>query len=920
MDDSQKDLTSRQRGAIWRSCPGHNGTEGGQAMNGSTKDLTSRARFELAILSRAEPSRAEPSRAEPSRAEPSRAEPSRAEPSRAEPSRAEPSRAEPSRAEPSRAEAMTAPRLREQCRPPSPPDRRPSRRGGHPSPSTASAAGRPAGLARLAGARRGLVRSVRALAAAALLALCGALALPATAQAQTVEALVSNLDVGRIGNWGASTDDHALQFTTGNSGRGYVLDSIRLSLWRVPRSGKTVTVSVWTSSGDRPDALHVRLTSPSSYSADANNTFRAPSGTTLGGNNRKYFVVVKSDDTSNGAGVWRTDSDDQEPSGTEWRIANDQLRQADSNTTWGSAETLSSIFQFEIKGYTGTRPEADTGNAASSVASNGSSLDLYFTKSLDSANPPPASAFEVIVNGFPVAIGRISVADRLLSLQQLSPNILQGETVEVKYTDPTSGDDASAIQDGGGTDANHFHVSVTNGSTITKPKLTAAAVSTDGSSIGLTFSEDLDHPTYTTTIRGAFTVTVDGTDTSVTNTTGGMASVTLSVSPTIGAGQTVVVSYDESAAGTEALGDSDGNKVADFTTASRGVPAVANNSDVDRSPPMLTGAVVTSSGVAIELAFDEDLDVPATIPAALKDAFTVTAAGTEVEISSLAKNGSSGLQINLSSAILKDQAVIVSYLKSAAGTNALDDDAGNEVVDFTTGSGGFPAVVNNATELSDDATLSELEVVDVDLSPAFNAGIEMYSATVLTSHLQVTFMATTNHASATVAYLDGDGMALEDVKPGTLGHQVDTAVGPNIVKVKVTAQDGTTEKTYTVTVTRDSPHARRGHGAGGRDVRRGPASTRLAVRHRDAVDRGGRGLHGHRQRRRPPDNGHRAGAHRRFSERHLVHSDLPGPGRRRELRQRRRRHQRPRGQRRQQIPIPSPPARTASRRPRIIRR
>ena len=38
-------------------------------MNGSTKDLTSRARFELVLPSRAEPSRAEPSRAEPSRAE-----------------------------------------------------------------------------------------------------------------------------------------------------------------------------------------------------------------------------------------------------------------------------------------------------------------------------------------------------------------------------------------------------------------------------------------------------------------------------------------------------------------------------------------------------------------------------------------------------------------------------------------------------------------------------------------------------------------------------------------------------------------------------------------------------------------------------------------------------------------------------------
>ena len=65
---------------------------------------------------------------------------------------------------------MTAPRLREQCRPPSPPDRRPPRRGGRSSSQTASAAVRPAGFARLAGA---------------LLVLLGALALPATAEAQT---------------------------------------------------------------------------------------------------------------------------------------------------------------------------------------------------------------------------------------------------------------------------------------------------------------------------------------------------------------------------------------------------------------------------------------------------------------------------------------------------------------------------------------------------------------------------------------------------------------------------------------------------------------------------------------------------------------------------------------------------------------
>ena len=65
-------------------------------------------------------------------------------------------------------------RAREHNRPPSPPDRLPPRRGGRPSSQTASAAG-----------GRGLVGFARGLAAAACLALFGALALPSTAEAQT---------------------------------------------------------------------------------------------------------------------------------------------------------------------------------------------------------------------------------------------------------------------------------------------------------------------------------------------------------------------------------------------------------------------------------------------------------------------------------------------------------------------------------------------------------------------------------------------------------------------------------------------------------------------------------------------------------------------------------------------------------------
>ena len=123
----------------------------------------------------------------------------------------------------------------------------------------------------------------------------------------------------------------------------------------------------------------------------------------------------------------------------------------------------------------------------------------------------------------------------------------------------------------------------------------------------------------------------------------------------------------------------------------------------------------------------------------------------------------------------------------------------------------------------------------VDLSPAFDPGHETYSVSVPIYNSQVTFMPETNDAGATVAYFDGDDTALEDAETGTeaivQGHQVDTAVGPNTVKVKVTAPDGMTEKTYTVIVTRDRPTLNRGHGAGERDARRalsGEAPSRPA--------------------------------------------------------------------------------------------
>ena len=420
---------------------------------------------------------------------------------------------------------MTAPRAREQADPPSPPDRLPPRRGGSPSSKTASPAARPAGFVRLRGARRGLLRSARALAAAALLALTGGLALPATAQA---EVLVSNIEEFPDGSNGLRGITFAQGFTTGASESNFPLTSIELKFQTVPSSGSTVTATVKRrNSSGRPGTDHATLVSPTSF-VIGNNTFTAPAGTTLAAN-RTYFVVFETTSTTGPfVNVTNTDDEDGVPG---WEMADGSMSSVSGGAFW---------------------------------------------------------------------------TDRSQSAQ-----------IRV------------------------------NGTDTGPPYVTAAEVSTDGQRIALTFNEILDHPTYTTTIRSAFTVTVDGTGTSVQSTSGGMAKVNLSVGRAISAGQTVVVSYDQSAAGTEALGDSDGNKVADFTTGRDGIPAVVNNSAADRSPPELSGATVASSGVAIELAFDEDLDLPATIPAALKDAFSVTAAGDTVEIAGLAADGSSGLQIAL---------------------------------------------------------------------------------------------------------------------------------------------------------------------------------------------------------------------------------------------------------------------------------
>ena len=110
---------------------------------------------------------------------------------------------------------------------------------------------------------------------------------------------------------------------------------------------------------------------------------------------------------------------------------------------------------------------------------------------------------------------------------------------------------------------------------------------------------------------------------------------------------------------------------------------------------------------------------------------------------------------------------------------------------------------------STDATLSALALFDfnsdgVTLSPAFAAAVTSYTAAVANAHTDGKLEATPNDSNATVEFLDeNDATIATGGQTGNV-HSIlpDFEVGENVFKVKVTAGDGTTSRTYTITVTR----------------------------------------------------------------------------------------------------------------------
>jgi len=105
-------------------------------------------------------------------------------------------------------------------------------------------------------------------------------------------------------------------------------------------------------------------------------------------------------------------------------------------------------------------------------------------------------------------------------------------------------------------------------------------------------------------------------------------------------------------------------------------------------------------------------------------------------------------------------------------------------------------IIVNRSATSNNATLALLQISGQTISPAFATGTTSYTLTVSNATTSIKAEAFTNDAHATLT-INGNAVA-----SGAASPALPLNVGNNTITTMVTAQDGITTKTYTITVTR----------------------------------------------------------------------------------------------------------------------
>ncbi|MCW8171565.1 hypothetical protein D8B22_21330, partial [Verminephrobacter aporrectodeae subsp. tuberculatae] len=265
-------------------------------------------------------------------------------------------------------------------------------------------------------------------------------------------------------------------------------------------------------------------------------------------------------------------------------------------------------------------PTADTTPPVfSSAAVTGDQLVLSFsdTGNLDGdpIHKPAGGAFTVLVNGVANAVTNVTVQPQAKTVTlTLSTAVTHGQTVTVAYADPTTGNDANAIQDAAGNDAASFAATaVTNNTPAptadTTPPVFHSATA-NGDKVVISYTEQNNLADVTLSGTGGFSVYRHGPPAErfhiksvVVNGAANTVTLTLEHVP-VSYGEGVSVSYAKPESG-NGVQDVAGNHAASLpiTRVTNITPAPG-----DTTPPVFSSAAVTRNQLVISYTDANSLD------------------------------------------------------------------------------------------------------------------------------------------------------------------------------------------------------------------------------------------------------------------------------------------------------------------------
>ena len=376
-------------------------------------------------------------------------------------------------------------------------------------------------------------------------------------------------------------------------------------------------------------------------------------------------------------------------------------------TTISTGLTAGTAYQVQVRASNdeGDSDWSDAGSGSTStgahatlssatVPASGALIELRFSETIDGSRLPPPSAFVVTAGGSARTVTDVSVGTNGI-LVGVSPTILQGETVSVTYTDPTSGNDTNALQDTAGNDVATFTATATNNSTLTNHPATGGP-EIHGSPIeGRTLSAhqgtiaDVDG-LPTTTFPTGYSLQWRRGGTDIAGATSRRYTV---VAADVGHKLTVQASF------TDRIGNSESRPSWETETVMADTTAPTLRSARVLAGDVLIDQVLLAPGTVIDLVFSETMQA-AKLPAA--SAVRVTVDGTRRTVMGRAKapkaRDHDTMLVWVSPRILRGETVVVTYTDPSASNdaNAFQDVVGNDVASFTTGVGGVPAVINSS--------------------------------------------------------------------------------------------------------------------------------------------------------------------------------------------------------------------------------